>query len=100
MFPPLEVSCIGANPFDSYRIHENGTESTDSGHFDQLAQGLLNIKKGRINLPICIFQCHEVPVSKHNDQMEFWKLIAFFWSQNEHKSCAFLFLVVLQNQDF
>jgi hypothetical protein len=44
----------GVNSFDSYRIHENGTESTDGGHFDQLAQGLLNIKKGRINLPICI----------------------------------------------
>ena len=100
MLPSLEVSCIGANPFDSYRIHENDDHTTGSVQLDQLAQGLLIIKKGRINLPICIFQCHEVPVSKHNDQMEFWKLITFFWSQNEYKSCAFLSLGILQNQDF
>jgi hypothetical protein len=86
--------------FDSFNIQVLGANGENGGHFDQLAQRLLIIKKGRINLPICIFQCHEVPVSKHNDQMEFWKLITFFWSQNEHKSCAFLSLGILQNQDF
>jgi len=86
--------------FDSFNIQDFSACGENGGHFDQLAQRLLIIKKGRINLPICIFQCHEVPVSKHNDQMEFWKLVTFFWSQNEYKFCAFLFLGVLQNQDF
>jgi hypothetical protein len=90
----------GVNSFDSFNIQVLGANGENGGHFDQLAQRLLIIKKGRINLPICIFQCLEVPVSKHTDQMEFWKLITFFWSQNEHKSCAFLSLGILQNQDF
>ena len=99
MLPSLEVSCIGANPFDSFNIQGLGANGENGGHFDQLAQEILITKKGRINLPICISQCHELPVSKHYDQMEFWKLITFFQFQNEHKSCA-LILDKIQTQDF
>ena len=47
--------------FDSYRIHENGAKSTDSGHFFILAQGARN-KRGKIFIFICRHDhlCHAV----------------------------------------
>ena len=60
----FECCCFSGHElrsFDSYRIHENGTESTDGGHFEQLAQRARN-KRGKTFNFICRHDhlCHAV----------------------------------------